>query len=131
MAINTGPSETDYAWAAGFLDGEGHFDAFIRETKPGHTIRGIRLTAPQCHPEVLERLQSTLGGTIRKRKPPKNPNHSQRWDWKLSGYERVNAAYLNMKPYLGSVKRAQAEAAIELWVADSPNRKVYNRKAQV
>ena len=121
--------ETEYAWAAGFLDGEGHFECRIRETKPGHTIRQIRVTAPQCHPEVLERLQSIFGGTVYKRKPPINPNHSQRWDWKVSGYEGTKAIVDKLRPYLGSVKLAQAEEAISIWLADSVNRKTYKRKA--
>ena len=105
----------DLAWAAGILDGEGHFDGSLRETRPGHTIRGIRVSVPQTDPEMLLRLQALFGGQVRKRKPPTNPKHSQRWDWKVTGLEKVQALTIMVWPWLGSVKRTQALGALETW----------------
>ena len=121
------PLVTNYAWAAGIVDGEGHIGATIRSaqaSRPNHMVRAIRLTVPQTDPQMLERLPALFGGRIRKRGEPK-PNHKQRWDYTLSGGPRVIKAIELMWPWLGTVKRQQALAAIDIWTG-SP-RLVTNR----
>lgn len=98
----------DCAWAAGFYDGEGH-------TALAHTRQGtpaVYLTANQAHKEPLLRLKVLFGGNINGPYRLNDPNRSPIFRWQLSRYEPVKLALGWMWPYLGSVKRAQAELAL-------------------
>lgn len=106
------------AWAAGFIDGEGHFGYYSTLNRSRQSYRRqISLSVPQCDLEVLEKLVGTLGGKIYKRKSPKNPNHSQRWDFRVTGHERVQNTLCKLWPWLSSIKRAQAKRALLGWRA--------------
>jgi len=76
-------SDTDYAWAAGFFDGEGHI---------AHQPRGgIQLIVVQVVREPLEFLCTLFGGTIYD-----YPKHSR---WVLQRREYVQQALVLMSPY--------------------------------
>jgi hypothetical protein len=52
----TRPTPKDLAWAAGFLEGEGHFSAYKRAS----------IEAGQKRPETLRHLQALFGGRVTK-----------------------------------------------------------------
>ena len=106
------PRDSDLAWAAGFLDGEGHFGlprAGARKNAPDwHRIRvsAAQHGEPGLPPEVLLRLQDLLGGKIEVHGEPDD------FKWVLEGLERVEDTLLKVRPWLGAVKQEQACAVI-------------------
>lgn len=103
----------DRAWAAGFLDGEGHFGTpRAASRKDGTAWRRIRATASQkgtsdTPPAVLFRMQRSLGGSIERHEDPDD------FRWAIGGIQKVEAAFLTVRPWLGTVKQEQA-----WWAAD-------------
>lgn len=98
----------ELAWAAGFIDGEGTFGAYHF-----HARRlGLVLSAPQIDPAVLFRLRDALGmGSVVGPYIQKG-NRQPRWEYKLYGFEKVQAAIAMLWSFLSSVKKEQAKAAL-------------------
>lgn len=104
---------TDWAWCAGFFDGEGTVSV-KHKSRPR---RSYGLQAQQNSKESLDFLQEVLGGTVY------GPYRRQRsrdgvgewsnpyWVWRLSRQEEVYASLNILYPYL-KVKREEADAAL-------------------
>jgi hypothetical protein len=105
-------AELELSWAAGFLDGEGHFGlprAGGRKNAPDW--RRIRASAtqngePGLPPEVLFKLRDLLGGKIEVHGEPDD------FRWLVEGVDRVEAILLRVRPWLGTVKQEQAYSVI-------------------
>jgi hypothetical protein len=89
------PAATDLAWAAGFLDGEGHFGAYPRYVSLEALQTGTR--AP------LVKLQEMFGGALNERRGQRTGHV-----WKLSSPLGVRRALMLLLPYLVG-KRRQGE----------------------
>lgn len=106
------PDELDLAWAAGFLDGEGHFGlprARARKRAPAwHRIKvsATQNGLPGQPPQVLLRLQRIFGGTIERHGEPDD------FRWFLEGLPRVVTVFDRVRPWLGTVKQEQARSVI-------------------
>lgn len=106
-------AELDVSWAAGFLDGEGHFGlprSGPRKNAPDwHRIRAsaTQKGAPGRPPHVLFRLQRILGGKIEMHGEPDD------FRWLVEGVRSVEAVFENVRPWLGPVKQHQARSVIE------------------
>ena len=97
----------DYAWAAGFLDGEGTFLA----TPRGSSYQP-QIAAAQVVPEPIERLHALLGGTVQVVND-KRPQHRPYWRWGLWGATAVRAVVPPLLPHL-TTKRREAELLLAL-----------------
>lgn len=107
--------DADYAWAAGFVDGEGSFSCtrFARPYADGTVAprHYIRLSATQKETPLLERLQEILGtGFIRKtlRDAPRHYCHHL----EIGGPDAFRAATL-MWPWLGERKKSDFKRALK------------------
>jgi hypothetical protein len=107
--------KTDLAWAAGFLDGEGHFRATRAEIvlrkngkKGVKSYSYFQIAVVQSHPTVLNRLQKIIGGAISGpyHYPPSKPYLS------MVVCTDAEKAFKKLFPYLSEVKRAQGKKAI-------------------
>jgi hypothetical protein len=87
--------DTDAAWAAGFLDGEGTF-AVTMDANGGINIR---VTATQVVEAPLTKLQELFGGNIYYI-PATRPNHRDTYRWQLSKTSDVEAFLNAVAPYL-------------------------------
>jgi hypothetical protein len=97
----TSSSDVNYAWAAGFIDGEG---CFSYGTSP-------RLTVENTHLPSLLWLRRLFGvGTITKRKNLRRGRQSYSWD--VSG-DKCLWAITRLLPYLRE-KKPQAELLFEI-----------------
>jgi hypothetical protein len=97
------------AWAAGFLDGEGSFQALPR----GHSYR-LTISAVQTRTaEPLNRLQGLFGGSICFVDQSDRPTHADFWKWALDGAPAVEPALRRLIPYLSN-KRVEAELLLRL-----------------
>ena len=100
--------ETDLAWAAGFIDGEG--TVYISPERTKHPM-GLRLLASQTVEKPLRKLQSLFGGgNVYLRNDTRKETYRPLWTWQLSG-TLAKAALKAMLPYL-TVKSQQAAIAL-------------------
>jgi len=97
--------EADYAWAAGFVDGEGSIGIYA-----SHHTYSLTLYVGQKYRKPLDKLATLFGGTPYFNKS-KTKNGSGLWDWKISS-TKARDALVAMLPFL-VVKRNQALLAIE------------------
>tara|TARA_R100000808_G_C2095197_1_gene114129 strand:+ start:185 stop:565 length:381 start_codon:yes stop_codon:yes gene_type:complete len=81
---------TDKAYAAGFLDGEGHF-------KFNRGSPSVRIDNTYIH--ILRWFQTQFGGKVRKKPQPENANHRQTWFWEVSG-DNARKCLFQVIPYL-------------------------------
>lgn len=101
-------SDTDYAWAAGFIDGDGYFT-----TKSNGKRCYVILAVGQSELEPLERLQALMGGNITKLSLNRNKlARKQHWRWTLAS-RGLDAHIDRLWPYLTQVKRGQYRRALD------------------
>lgn len=107
--------KTNLAWAAGFLDGEGHFRATrVQIVTRKNGKKGIKsysyfqIAVVQSHLAVLNRLKRIIGGAIQGpyHYPPSKPY------WSMVVCTNAEKVFKKLFPYLSIVKRAQGKAAI-------------------
>lgn len=108
--------ETDIAWAAGLLEGEGCFTN--RTNSPV-----LRVSCSMTDLDILERLQSIFGGLIHK--VGRNTKHFKEhwkdvWVWSISG-DLAKEAMTAVLPYMG---KRRSEKINELLAS----RKVYDEQ---
>lgn len=105
----------DLAWAAGFVDGEGCFDANVSVkyvTKDGQerARHYLRLSVTQKYDPLLSRLTEIFG--FGKARPyPARATSSEGFKWVCNGYQAFDAATL-MWPWLGERKKADFKRAL-------------------
>ena len=83
-------AETDRAWAAGYLEGDGNFRLI-----PGSTT--IQVRAASNDPEPLERLQKLFHGRVHPSKVTTAGN--QAWEWYVLNEEAI-AVIRAVEPWL-------------------------------
>lgn len=89
------PTMQDIAWAAGFMEGEGHF-------RPRSQV-----TAVQVNREPLERLLALFGGSILVHSRPDNPKGwSASSQWACSG-ARARGFAMTVFPFLSKKRQEQ------------------------
>jgi LAGLIDADG endonuclease len=124
--------ETDIAWAAGFIDGEGslniqHLKKHWTRKRDGkllyYSYFVLQLMASQKSEEPLCKLQELFGGTILKRK------YCGVGIWAIQG-PKAAFAISKMLPYL-TTKREQASIAIEYRKLVGINNNPHNRNYKI
>ena len=115
---------SNWAWAAGLFDGEGHISTRDR-TGNGHnpkyrSPRSIILTINQHDEQVLDRFNEVTGNIMgkyhfTKTRPPQSKLTGTYDSWGIRTGKRDSILYIieNMWPWLGDVKRLQAALAID------------------
>lgn len=101
-AIIRAMNNEDLAWAAGFIDGEGHFGIANKERMTPQ----IYLSAGQCDRRVLDRLQAILGGKVYGPYKQKKAGHNDYHYWRL-GSQETKVAAERLWPWLSEVKKEQ------------------------
>lgn len=96
---------TEFAWAAGFVDGEGYL-----ALRPAGRSFGPKIEVAQISTAPLERLRNMFGGQVITLKMRKNRRQAYRWD--LLGRSNIEYALKCMLPYM-TVKAKQAELMLD------------------
>lgn len=100
------PTTADLAWAAGFMEGEGTFDA-----NPVKGRRYARVTAYQNNLEPLKKMQALFGGSIwgfRKMRPQATEiGHT----WQVHG-ARARGVMFTLWSFLSAKRRGQVRLAL-------------------
>ena len=103
--------ETDLAWAAGIIDGEGciilvrHKASKTRKTDSWL----LRVDVGNCDARMLKKFLTLFGGHVVKKLAPSS-KHMPQWRWYCNGKNAVNVLQ-SILPYL-VCKREQAEVAL-------------------
>jgi len=98
--------ETDLAWAAGIIDGEGYITFADTQSRRGFTVCvGVNSTDEIMVPE----LRRLFGGNLYVRKT----THKPQLNWALTSREAIADALIAMLPYL----RVKKDQALELLAA--------------
>lgn len=113
------PEAEQRAWAAGLWDGEGCVCLLKHRSHTGHFVPEAAVTQSSAggRPEVLVRLAAVAGGGHwygpYEQKPPWSPVYR----WKLFRLDEIRALFDRMWPWLGSVKKEQAERVVAVLVS--------------
>jgi hypothetical protein len=107
------PSEADYWYAAGFIDGEGCITVRVATSTSNKWNQSMfaSVSASQVDRDVLAWMQERWGGSIR-RIPPRRPKQQDCWEWVVVSQQ----AYVFLEGVRGmlKVKGRQAENALRL-----------------
>ncbi len=123
-------SAEEWAWAAGFYEGEGNF--FYRE--PGTSRNGIhygglfQLAVYQKDPEPLEKFQSIAGcGHIYKMITQDRPYRKGGiiYHYKLTGVQRIAHVISKMWDWLSPRRKDQYHSYLQSWQAQARHRKSF------
>lgn len=106
--------ETEYAWAAGFFDGEGNthlgYRVYGNSTVP---IPRVMLQVAQVDRRVLDRFQRILGfGKVGGPYAPKTINSKPYYYWRVEGLPYLLEFQDKIGPYLDEVKTIQLNKAL-------------------
>jgi len=96
------------AWAAGFMDGEGNFRC--KKSKYG-TLSPI-MQAAQIDPDVLYRLNRSLGNIGTVYGPYKLKTGKDVWSFHVGSFEKFQAASAMLWPFLSNIKRQQISSVL-------------------
>ena len=114
-----GSMSEELAWAGGFFDGEGSTCLDKHRTHADFSVPVLyvpQAAADGIAPELV-RLQNAIGfGTIsglRKSNPPRKPYRR----WRVFTIEKVFRALHMLWPFIGEVKRRQAQKAMQVVLA--------------
>lgn len=106
--------QTDLAWAAGFLDGDGCYHVTKRTNRAGNKVHSLTISAAQSDPRPLEKLAhiadaGNVNGPYVHTTDPlrKLPTYQ----WRLSG-KRAMAFVDELWPYIGEPKREQVQRCL-------------------
>lgn len=119
--------ETEKAYIAGFMDGEGSIS--LGKDYPrvnGHKTKiQYNLVVSMCNTnkEIVEWFKQELGGSITIRKWTKGKNHKQAYQWNLKSNQAIDFLK-EILSYL-KIKKQQAELAIEF---QKHKREIVNQK---
>ncbi len=96
--------DTEWAWMAGIIDGEGSI-IFYKKTM-------VRLSVEIAEEDIVVRLQKIAGGNISNPRLRKGRNKPL-WTWYLGEREQVKYALENLLPYLGTRRKNKANEALD------------------
>lgn len=86
--------DPDIIWAAGFLDGEGHFKLYSRRSPAGVVGESPAIEASQTDPYPLHALAAIFqaGSVTPEKRKNRPPGARQTWRWRVFGQAARNVA---------------------------------------
>jgi hypothetical protein len=96
-------SETEIAWLAGLLEGEGSFIA---------TAKSLAIQASMTDRDVIERLVAVTGVGIVHPTKPQQAHHKVAWFWQVKRRAHMRHVAEAVLPWLGERRRAAALAVL-------------------
>lgn len=113
MDIQTKPTQSELiAWAAGFFDGEGCWNADF-DKKTGRARLKAKVTV--CDKDYVFKLQTIVGGSVYGPLKPSGFGKLPRWQWGYSNSLDTIALFLAFKPFLGKRRTSRFEELFKKW----------------
>jgi hypothetical protein len=111
------PTESDNAYAAGFIDGEGCITvrANTQNVRRGwgtSCYASLTVSQTDYNRAVLYWMSDRWGGKVRKMAPPKNPKWAQGYEWCITS-QMFYKCMDDVRPFL-KIKSMQADNALRL-----------------
>ena len=103
--------ETDLAYAAGIIDGEGNIGIYANTSMAGYPRYRLRVRVTNSDEWLIHWLKNNFGGSIGVQQQPEGKNWKPAWYWTISCNTAMNFL-VEILPYL-RLKKSQAELAIE------------------
>jgi len=108
-------TETELAWAAGIIDGEGCFHGREVKGKRHAYYWAITFSITQKYPEILYRFQAALGvGVVN---GPYTYDGYTHYSYRVTGYKKVRALAKAVWPYMSIHKKRQANEVFRKYKA--------------
>ena len=98
-------------WAAGFLEGEGHF-AFYGTTP--------QIQASQVQLDPLRKLHALFHGHVRGPYQHQNKKHSPYYEWELAGAKAVGLM-MTLYTFMSPIRQTQIKKALFEWRSRLPD----------
>ena len=92
------------AWAAGFIDGDGSFQA----SRSGQATIAAGQSSSNGEPEELSRMAEYFGGRVTGPYQSKAVNRQPNYKWSIVGFGAVQSIVAVMWPFLSQTKRVTA-----------------------
>ena len=94
------------AWLAGLFDGEGSI------IFPNHRKRNVRIDITNTHLPLLQHVKSVTGTGQLIHWTPRNPKHSERWNWQVYNHKAVLLLQQMLPWLIGKHERATESIAL-------------------
>ncbi|MGH2490676.1 MAG: hypothetical protein ACRDF9_04135 [Candidatus Limnocylindria bacterium] len=109
------------AWAAGLFDGEGCSALLSHRTHAGYMSGELSVTQSSLvgSPEVLRRFAVVVGGGYISGPYPQRNATMDVYRWKVAALSDVERVIAELWPWLGEVKRAQAQRMLDVLCAQA------------
>jgi hypothetical protein len=110
------------AWAAGLWDGEGSVCLLKHRSHPGYFVPEASITQASAdgRPEVLERAAALAAGGYWYGPFSQEGSKLPVYRWKLFRHDEIRTFLDLLWPWLGLVKRRQAERVLEVLASQAP-----------
>jgi len=120
--METSPSITDIAWAAGLFEGEGCLNVFQRSSGKWQTQARLRM----ADRDVVERFAAIVGfGTVRGPIAPQEAHWSPTWEWYTQRRDTCRSLIALFLPYFGERRTAKAHELLALGEARPLNERTH------
>lgn len=101
------------AWAAGAFDGEGWACAARYHPVTKGMTATLTLGVAQAHQELVDRVHSAVGGLGTVFYPKRIvPWRTPMFNWRVYGFQDVQAVFAMLWPWLGSVKKQKIASVL-------------------
>ncbi len=119
VAFDRLPETEQRVWVAGLWDGEGSVCLLKHRSHAGHFVPEASITqsSDSGRPEVLTRVESVAGRGYWYGPYEQDPPWSSVYRWKLFRPDEIRAFLDLIWPWIGSVKREQAERVVAVLLA--------------
>ena len=107
--------DTDYAWAAGFWDGEGCVSLTFRQFSDSTpAIPRIVVQVAQVDRRVLDKFKNIVDyGNVLGPYAPRTKNSQPYYVWRVEGVPHLKTIRDHLAPFLSVVKLEQIDSALE------------------
>lgn len=110
-------TDPELAWVAGLLEGEGCFLLVPKRTKSGGSYFSARVSCNMTDLDVLQRLQSLIGGRIC---GPYNDNpsrHKDHYRWNLHRRGEIEVLLRALLPLMGTRRSEKIKTILDFALA--------------
>lgn len=106
--------DIDIAWAAGILEGEGHFSLSQKRSTTGLQYPVIAIRLGMTDQDVVLRVRDVFGvGTLRGPISQKNPKHKPFFTWQVSNKKDIDFVCRAILPYMGLRRSEKIHSLLE------------------
>lgn len=124
------PSETEHAWAAGIIDGDGCLT--LKKSAMGKGYAKPLLVVDNTDIEILQELQRLYGGNAFVKKKKSAVHHRQAWSWRVTGADKLITCLECVYPYMHCPsKKERARLVLEEYKLATPRNGYYTPDLRV